>query len=200
MARVKSAGVALGDLALIDNEGGERLLARAIELEGDMITLQLFGGGKGLSNHATVHFLRRPLDTVCSDSILGRVFDGLGQPRDGGPALTGERRVTVESAQVNPLRRRLPGNMIRTNIPMIDVFNCLVESQKIPIFSVAGEPYNALLARIGFQADADVVVFGGMGMVFDDFHFFRQAFEANGVFHRTVMGGFKTEVQHPGFQ
>jgi V/A-type H+-transporting ATPase subunit B len=67
------------------------------------------------------------------------------------------------------------------------LFNCLVESQKIPIFSVAGEPFNPLLARIGFQADADVVVFGGMGLIFDDFHFFKTTFEEHGVFHRTVM-------------
>ena len=77
--------------------------------------------------------------------------------------------------------------MIRTDVPMIDVFNCLVESQKIPVFSVAGEPYNALLARIGIQADADVVVFGGLGLIFDDYHFFRSAFEDAGVFARTVM-------------
>jgi V/A-type H+-transporting ATPase subunit B len=70
---------------------------------------------------------------------------------------------------------------------MIDIFNCLVESQKIPIFSVAGEPYNELLARIGFQADADIVVFGGLGLIFDDYYFFRSAFEEHGVFHRTVM-------------
>jgi V/A-type H+-transporting ATPase subunit B len=77
--------------------------------------------------------------------------------------------------------------MIRTDVPMIDVFNSLVESQKIPIFSVAGEPYNALLARIGFQANADVIVFGGIGLVFDDFHFFRRSFEDHAIFHRTTM-------------
>ena len=70
---------------------------------------------------------------------------------------------------------------------MIDVFNCLVESQKIPIFSVSGEPFNPFLARIGIQADADVVVFGGLGLIFDDYHFFRTAFEDAGVFSRTVM-------------
>ena len=83
--------------------------------------------------------------------------------------------------------RVMPSKMIETEVPMIDLFNCLVESQKIPIFSVAGEPYNALLARIGFQAEADVVVFGGLGLIFDDYHFFRTAFEEHGVFHRTVM-------------
>lgn len=186
-ARVRARGVALGELARIDNEDGERLLARAIELDGDLVTLQVLGGGKGLSSHADVRFLGRPLETVCSASLLGRVFDGTGTPRDGGPELVGERRVPVDGAQVNPVRRRLPQNMIRTDIPMIDVFNTLVESQKIPVFSVAGEPYNALLARIGFQADADVVVFGGMGLVFDDYHFFRHSFEERGVFHRTVM-------------
>lgn len=186
-AKVRAAGVALGELALVSNEDGQTLVARAIDLEGDTVTLQVFGGAKGLSTHASVRFLGRPLQTPCSRALLGRVFDGLGQPRDGGPALDAERQVPVDGAQVNPVRRRLPQTMIRTDIPMIDVFNCLVESQKIPVFSVAGEPYNALLARIGFQADADVVVFGGMGLVFDDFHFFRRTFEERGVFHRTVM-------------
>jgi V/A-type H+-transporting ATPase subunit B len=77
--------------------------------------------------------------------------------------------------------------MIETRIPMIDIFNCLVESQKIPIFSIAGEPYNQLLARVGIQADAEVIVFAGLGLIFDDFHFFRTRFEDEGVFPRTVM-------------
>jgi V/A-type H+-transporting ATPase subunit B len=85
------------------------------------------------------------------------------------------------------MMRVMPDKMIQTEVPMIDLFNCLVESQKIPIFSVAGEPYNELLARIGFQADADIVVFGGLGLIFDDYHFFRTAFEEHGVFPRTVM-------------
>jgi V/A-type H+-transporting ATPase subunit B len=77
--------------------------------------------------------------------------------------------------------------MIRTNVPMIDVFNTLAESQKIPIFSVAGEPYNQLLARIGIQADADIIVFGGLGLIFDDYYYFRREFEDAGIFPRTVM-------------
>jgi V/A-type H+-transporting ATPase subunit B len=85
------------------------------------------------------------------------------------------------------MRRLLASKMIRTDVPMIDLFNTLVESQKIPIFSVAGEPYNPLLARIGIQADADIVVFGGLGLIFDDYHFFRRRFEDAGVFARTVM-------------
>jgi V/A-type H+-transporting ATPase subunit B len=93
----------------------------------------------------------------------------------------------IDGPPVNPTRRHLASKMIRTNIPMIDVFNALVESQKIPIFSVAGEPYNELLARIGIQADADIVVFGGLGLIFDDYHYFRREFEDAGVFARTVM-------------
>ncbi len=85
------------------------------------------------------------------------------------------------------MKRVLASRMIRTDVPMIDVFNCLVESQKIPIFSVSGEPYNQLLARIGIQADADVVVFGGLGLIFDDYAYFRRRFEDAGVFPRTVM-------------
>jgi V/A-type H+-transporting ATPase subunit B len=85
------------------------------------------------------------------------------------------------------MTRNLPSKMIRTNVPMIDIFNCLVESQKIPIFSVAGEPYNQLLARIAIQADADIIVFAGLGLIFDDYYFFRRSFEDEGIFFRTVM-------------
>jgi V/A-type H+-transporting ATPase subunit B len=85
------------------------------------------------------------------------------------------------------MKRVLPSHMIETEVPMIDLFNCLVESQKIPIFSVAGEPFNALLARVGFRANADIVVFGGLGLIFDEYHFFKKSFEDHGVFHRTVM-------------
>ncbi|MEO0853695.1 MAG: V-type ATP synthase subunit B, partial [Cyanobacteria bacterium J06648_11] len=85
------------------------------------------------------------------------------------------------------VRRVLASKTIRTDIPMIDVFNCLVESQKIPVFSVAGEPFNPFLARVGVQANADVVVFGGMGLIFDEYYAFRKVFEDAGVLARTVM-------------
>jgi V/A-type H+/Na+-transporting ATPase subunit B len=186
-ARLRARGVALGELAWIDNADGRRLLARAIELQGELVTLEVFSGGRGLATDARVRFLGRPLEVRASRRLLGRAFDGTGRARDGGPALDDEPRAEVDGAQVNPVRRRLPRSMIRTDIPMIDVFNCLVESQKIPIFSVAGEPYNALLARIGVQAEADGVVFGGIGLLFDDYHFFRRMFEQRGVFHRTAM-------------
>jgi len=106
---------------------------------------------------------------------------------DDGPSLAGQRHEAVGGPSVNPTTRQLPQNMIHTRIPMIDLFNSLVESQKIPIFSVAGESYNPLLARIGVQADADVVIFGGLGLIYDDYHFFRTTFEDAGMIGRTVM-------------
>lgn len=89
-----------------------------------------------------MRFLGHPRQVTYSPNILGRVFRGDGQSMDGGPDLSGDRRVDIGGPSVNPVTRIVPNKMIRTNVPMIDVFNCLVESQKIPIFSVAGEPYN----------------------------------------------------------
>jgi len=134
-----------------------------------------------------VQFLGYPMRVTYSTNILGRVFGGDGVPLDSGPDLSQDPQLPIGGPSVNPVRRLLASKMIRTDVPMIDVFNSLVESQKIPIFSVAGEPYNPLLARIGIQADADIVVFGGLGLIFDDYHFFRTRFEDAGVFARTVM-------------
>ena len=187
MVKVRAPGAALGGMAVVENTDGEQSSARVVELEGDVASLQVYSGGKGLSTDARVRFLGHQQQAVYSDAILGRIFGGAGEPIDGKPALEADRQVEVGTPTVNPMLRTVPDKMIETQVPMIDVFNCLVESQKIPIFSIAGEPYNELLARIGFQANADVVVFGGMGLIFDDYHFFRRAFEEHGVFHRTVM-------------
>lgn len=187
LIRVKANGVALKDLALVENTDGETTTAEVVQLDRDIVSLQVYAGGKGVSTEAKVTFLGRPFDVTYSRNILSRIFRGSGEPIDGKPPLSGDPRIPVGGPTVNPMLRVLPSKMIETEVPMIDLFNCLVESQKIPIFSVAGEPYNALLARIGFQADADIVVFGGLGLIFDDFHFFRTQFEDHGVFHRTVM-------------
>ena len=187
LIRVRASDVALGDLASIRNVDGTVSTGRVTGLEGNIASLQVFAGGKGLSTEARVSFLGHPFEVTYSNNILGRIFGGSGQAIDGKPDLDGDPKIAVAGPTVNPSMRVLASKMIETEVPMIDLFNCLVESQKIPIFSVAGEPFNQLLARIGFQADADVVVFGGMGLIFDDFHFFRTAFEDNGVFHRTVM-------------
>ena len=187
MIRVRANEAALGDLAVVENVDGTTSTARVVGLDRDIASLQVFTGGKGLSTRAKVRFLGIPLQVTYSENVLGRIFNGAGDPIDGRPALSHDPRINVGGPTVNPTMRVLASNMIETEVPMIDLFNCLVESQKIPIFSVAGEPFNALLARIGFQADADIVVFGGMGLIFDDYHFFRTQFEEHGVFHRTVM-------------
>jgi V/A-type H+-transporting ATPase subunit B len=187
IVRVRAEGVGLDELAVIDCPDGSTSLARVTELNRDLVSLLVFAGSKGISTESSVRFLGRSFEFVASDSALGRIFRGSGELIDGGPDLSGEPRTEIAGPVVNPVMRLMPEKMIRTDVPMIDLFNCLVESQKIPIFSVAGEPYNLLLARIGFQADADVVVFGGLGLIFDDYHFFRQAFEDHGVFHRTIM-------------
>ena len=171
LIRVRAQDVAFGELAMIENIDGEQSLAKVVDLDRDVVSLQVFAGGKGLSTDAKVKFLGRPLDVIYSDNILGRIFRGSGDAIDGGPELPTDARIPVGGPTVNPVMRVMPTRMIETKVPMIDLFNCLVESQKIPIFSVAGEPFNELLARIGFQANADVVVFGGMGLIFDDYQF-----------------------------
>ena len=187
MIKVKSEGVALGDLAVVQNPDGRTSIAQAVELKGDLVSLQVFTGGTGMSTEARVRFLGHPLKIAYSEHILGRIFSGSGKPIDAGPDLSNEKQIDVAGPVVNPVKRVMPTNLVTTGVPMIDLFNCLVESQKIPIFSIAGEPYNELLARIGFQADADIVVFGGMGLIFDNFYYFKSEFEEHGVFPRTIM-------------
>ena len=176
-----------GDLALVEGQDGSQSLAQIIDLKNDIVALQVFSGTKGISTNTSVRFLGHPMQATYSKNILGRVFRGSGQPIDGGPDLSQDTKIDIGGPSVNPIKRILASKMIRTNVPMIDVFNCLVESQKIPVFSVAGEPYNPFLSRIGIQADADIVVFGGLGLIFDDYHFFRTQFENAGVFARTIM-------------
>lgn len=185
--RIRAKQAAFGELALVENNDGMKSLARVVGLDQDIVTLQIFEGSKGISTDAEVGFLGHPLDVIYSDNILGRIFRGNGEPLDNGPDLSADPKIAVAGPTVNPVMRLMPNKMIETNVPMIDLFNCLVESQKIPIFSVAGEPFNRLLARIGFQANADIVVFGGLGLIFDDYYFFKTAFEEHGMFHKTVM-------------
>jgi V/A-type H+-transporting ATPase subunit B len=186
-AENQEAVVKFGDLALLENSQGESLVAQVISINREVVALQVFAGTKGVSTNSSVRFLGHPMRVTYSDNVLGRVFGGTGEPIDNGPDLSSDPQVEIGGPSVNPCERIVPKKMIRTDIPMIDVFNCLVESQKIPIFSVSGEPFNAFLARIGIQADADIVVFGGMGLIFDDYYLFRKSFEDAGVFSRTVM-------------
>ena len=185
VVNVRANGAGYEELAVVT--GAETSsLAQVIRLEDDLVSLQVFSGTRGVSTGDRIRFLGKPMRVPFSDALLGRVFDGAARPRDGRPEPEGEE-VEVGSPVVNPVLRKLPSRMIHTGIPMIDVFNSLVESQKLPIFSVPGEPYNELLARVGLQASAEVVVFGGMGLRHDDFLGFRSAFEEGGVADRTIM-------------
>ena len=185
VATVKAKGVGYDDLAVVSTTFGPSL-AQVIRLNRDEVSLQIFAGTEGVSNGDRVRFLGRPMQVSLSETMVGRVFDGSGAPRDDRPEIIG-KRVDIGSPAVNPVKRRRPDKMIHTGIPMIDVFNTLVESQKLPIFSVAGEPYNEVLARVGLQADAEIILLGGMGLRHDDYLIFRQTFDEGGVLGRTIM-------------
>ncbi len=182
---VIAEGVSYKELAEVRSARGTSL-AQVIRLQGDMVSLQVFAGARGIATDAEVCFLGHPMETSFSESLIGRVFTGTGIPRDKGPAIT-ENAIAIGGPSVNPSKRVIPSNMIRTGIPMIDVFNTLVESQKLPIFSVAGEPYNPLLARIALQAEVDIIILGGMGLKFDDYLYFRDTLEENGALSRSIL-------------
>ena len=182
---VEAGDVGYDELAVITSDRGSSL-AQVIRLEGSQVTLQVFAGTQGVSNGDRIRFLHRPMQVPFSEDLLGRVFDGAGRPRDGRGTVEADM-INIGSPAANPVKRRRPDTMVHTGIPMIDVFNSLVESQKLPIFSVPGEPYNELLARIGLQANADIIILGGMGLRYDDYLKFRQTFEQGGVLGRTIM-------------
>jgi len=182
---VTASGVGYDELAVVVSGGGSSL-AGVIRLEGDQVSLQVFSGTAGISTGDRVRFLGHPMRVPFGPELLGRIFDGAGNSRDGRPEAEG-RPVEIGSPAVNPVKRLMPSKMVHTGIPMIDVFNSLVESQKLPIFSVAGEPYNELLARVGLQANAEIIILGGMGLRYDDYLKFRQTFETGGVLGRTIM-------------
>ena len=183
---VVAQGVSLGEVARIQKRNGTFTYASVLRFEEDLVTLQVFESTRGISTGDKVTFLGRQIEAVFSDSLLGRRLNGAGEPIDGGPDMIGQE-IGIGMPSFNPVRRIIPRELVRTNIPMIDVFNCLVRSQKIPIFSVAGEPYNALLMRIANQTDSDVVVIGGMGLRFDDYQAFIDNAEKAGSIEKTLM-------------
>ena len=182
---VKAEGVKYNELAEITTRFGKSL-AEVNKIDGDTVSLQVFAGGRGVSTGDQIRFLGNEMRVSFGDDLMGRIFNGSGEPRDNGPALT-ENMKPIGGPSVNPSKRILAERMMRTNIPMIDMFNTLVVSQKLPIFSISGEPYNQLLARIAMQAEADVIVLGGMGLKYDDFLYFKKTLEDGGSLSKTVM-------------
>ncbi|MCX6565196.1 MAG: V-type ATP synthase subunit B [Candidatus Aminicenantes bacterium] len=182
---VRAEGVRYGELAAVATRFGSSL-AEVIRLDKNLVSLQVFQGGRGVSTGDELRFLGHPMRVSFSDDLLGRIFDGAGEPRDGGPRLS-ENLIPIGGPSVNPSKRIIPRHMIRTGIPMIDLFNTLVKSQKLPLFSVSGEPYNPLLARIAMQAEVDIIILGGMGLTYDDYLFFRESLEQGGALSKAIM-------------
>ena len=185
IATLRAEGVKYGEIAEIESRAGTSL-AQVIKLDGPNVTLQIFAGARGVDTAANVRFLGETMKVSFSDELLGRAFTGACRPRDGGPEIEGEAS-PIGQPSVNPSKRIMPNRMVRTNIPMIDLFNSLVVSQKLPIFAKAGEPYNELLARIALQASSDVIVIGGMGLKYDEYLKFRNTLDKSGALSKTVI-------------
>ena len=181
---VEAKDIGYRDLAEISSERGKSL-AQVIRIDGDNIYLQVFAGSRGISTGDKVRFLGHAMRISFTEDLLGRIFNGAGLPRDNGPILT-ENMIEIGGPPVNPAKRIIPRHMVRTGIPMIDVFNSLVESQKLPIFSVPGEPYNEVLARSAMQAEVDLIILGGMGLKYDDYLFFKETLDKHGSLPRSI--------------
>ena len=181
---VEAKSIGYMDMARVTTQRGVSL-AQVIRLDGERVSLQVFAGSRGISTGDEVRFLGHPMRISRGDNLLGRIFNGSGMPLDKGPTLS-ENMGDIGGPPVNPAKRIIPNKMVRTGIPMIDVFNSLVESQKLPIFSIAGEPYNELLARIAIQAEVDLIILGGMGLKHDDYLFFRDTLEEHGALSRSI--------------
>lgn len=181
---VEADSVGYHEIAEVSTDGNVSL-AQVIRLDGKRVSLQVFAGSKGISTSSRVRFLGRPMRVASGEALLGRIFNGSGNPLDGGPTLS-ENLIDIAGPTVNPVKRIIPNRMIHTGIPMIDVFNSLVVSQKIPIFSIPGEPYNELLARLAIQAKVDIIILGGMGLKYDDYLFFKETLAKEKALSRCV--------------
>lgn len=186
VVQLKANGIEFGELAYIQLGDGTRTYGQVIKIDNENVALQVFAGSKGISTDDKVQFLGNQVRLNFDEKNLkGRIFNGIGEEIDGKVKIIASDQVEINGPSFNPAKRVIPSKMIHTGIPMIDMFNTLVESQKIPIFSVAGEPYNPLLSRIAMQAKADVIILGGMGLKYDDYLFFKENLKSSK--HRTIM-------------
>lgn len=182
---VKATNVRYRELALISSRF-DSSLAEVIRIDGEQVFLQVFAGSQGISTGDEVRFLSRQMQVSFSENLTGRIFDGKGEPRDHGVSLK-EAMIDIGGPSANPAKRVIPSKMIHTGIPMIDLFNSLVESQKISIFTSPGEPYNELMSRVALQAKVDLIILGGMGLRYDDYLNFKEHFENEGVLSRSIL-------------
>jgi V/A-type H+-transporting ATPase subunit B len=186
-------GVGFGELAEVRTRAGELRIGRVLEVDGSRVVMNVFEGTQGLSTGETrVRFAGEPMRLPVSIDMLGRVFDGIGRPRDDGPPASGKETYDVNGAAMNPARRAYPRDYIQTGISAIDGMNTLVRGQKLPVFSGSGLPHNELAAQIVMQSTIEetenfAVVFAGMGIKHDDARFFTDAFEDAGVMSHVTM-------------
>lgn len=188
-------GVAFDELGEIELPNGDIRRCRVLEIDGSNALVQLFDSAAGINiKHSQVRFLGRGQELGVSPDILGRVFDGSGQPIDGAPAIIPEARRDINGLPMNPTAREYPNEFIQTGVSAIDGLNTLVRGQKLPIFSGSGLPHSQLAAQIARQARVVgtddrpfAVVFAAMGITFDEADFFISDFRRTGSIERTVM-------------
>ncbi|MDK2784434.1 MAG: V/A-type H+/Na+-transporting ATPase subunit [Bacillota bacterium] len=188
------AGVKYNELVEIELPDGSIRRGQVLEVSGDTALVQVFEGTAGLNlGTAKVRFLGRGLELGVSPDILGRVFDGLGRPRDNGPRIIPEKRLDINGYPINPTARDYPSEFIQTGISAIDGLNTMVRGQKLPIFSASGLPHSRLAAQIARQAKVPgtdtkfAVVFAAMGITFEEADFFISDFRRSGAIERAVL-------------
>ena len=187
-------GAKFEELVDIELHNGEKRRGRVIEITGDQAMVQIFEGSAGINlKETTVRFLGKPLELGVSEDMIGRVFDGLGNPMDNGPKLIPEKSIDINGTPINPVARDYPSEFIQTGISTIDGLNTLVRGQKLPIFSASGLPHNNVAAQIARQAkvlggkDKFAVVFAAMGITFEEAQFFIDDFTETGAIDRAVL-------------
>lgn len=187
-------GVTYEELVDIELQNGERRRGRVIEINEDKAMIQIFEGSSGINLPETkVRFLGRPLELGVSPNMIGRVFDGLGNPIDNGPKIIAENKIDINGVAINPVSRDYPSEFIQTGISTIDGLNTLVRGQKLPIFSGSGLPHNNVAAQIARQArvlgggEKFAVVFTAMGITFEEAQFFIDDFKKTGAIDRAVL-------------
>ncbi|MGI6091267.1 MAG: V-type ATP synthase subunit B [Saccharofermentanales bacterium] len=186
--------VKFDELAEIELPSGEVRYCKVLEIDGTDALVQLFESSIGINvDESKVRFLGRGQELAVSRDLLGRVFDGMGRPIDGGPALIPEAMRDINGTPINPAARDYPNEFIQTGVSAIDGLNTLVRGQKLPIFSASGLPHNMLAAQIARQAqvlnteDEFAVVFAAMGITFEESDFFISDFRNTGAIERAVM-------------
>ncbi len=187
-------GAKYAELVNVEFPDGSQGLGNVLEVDGDKVLLQSFETTSGMNTTQTrVRFTGKGIELPVSRDILGRTFDGLGRPIDGGPAILAEKRLDIHGNPINPYARDYPTDFIQTGISAIDGLNPLVRGQKLPIFSASGLPHSKIAAQIARQAgvlgrqEEFAVVFGAMGITFEEADYFIQEFQGTAAIERSVL-------------